>query len=507
MKRLCVIVFSILLPAVCFARRAMDFGELRSLMDAGLTTVEEDLFIEGLVLTDTDDKNIEQGLQFSYNQMRSTPNLRTVYLESFDGRFGFKLGFEGDRDGRFPRFTRLRLNLKGARLSVVSGAYCIDALTAESAVAKEQGTAADRPLKLRTPASLSDEDLYTYVSLTDMEFVFKDGSFSNIAEVYGKSNPTNSGKLQVNGSMDGWATLLCDSSGEQLYMLVNSRTPWRRLGGGVPSGSGIVSGVLVRTALPRYGDCLGRWQLRPLESSDFDFTQGSPAAFGTIAEWNWNDNRGKVKTEAGAMPADIGTGLLLPELECTLQRGPEPNARKVDGSTKGYVENGALAIKAPSCNWWDWDSGQSRGLLLQFSTEGVADSSVFLAFSFAGGNRNAATSMGFPVFWRVDYSTDGVHYTMADEEFELHSLPWYWENDIAGVKYPTSKRAGMGYTEHMLRLKGVCGQRNVYVRICPSRKNIATLALDEYWRMAARPGNATECYVNFGTITVRYTEK
>ena len=52
MKRLCVIVFSILLPAVCFARRAMDFGELRSLMDAGLTTVEEDLFIEGLVLTD-----------------------------------------------------------------------------------------------------------------------------------------------------------------------------------------------------------------------------------------------------------------------------------------------------------------------------------------------------------------------------------------------------------------------------------------------------------------------
>lgn len=46
-----------------------------------------------------------------------------------------------------------------------------------------------------------------------MEFVFKDGSYSNINEVYSKSSPVNKDYLWANGAMDSWATLTCDQSG------------------------------------------------------------------------------------------------------------------------------------------------------------------------------------------------------------------------------------------------------------------------------------------------------
>jgi hypothetical protein len=65
--------------------------------------------------------------------------------------------------------------------------------------------------------------------------------------------------------------------------------------------------------------------------------------------------------------------------------------------------------------------------------------------------------------------------------------------------------AGAGFTEHLVYLpKSLLGQKRVYVRIIPVKKNVATLGYD-YGENGALPPNSTkQTVVNFGSIVVRY---
>ena len=64
------------------------------MMDQGMTLVDEDMMIDGLIITDTDDHNIEQSQQAMCNYAKTDPNLRTMYIQSYDGRYGFRLYFD-----------------------------------------------------------------------------------------------------------------------------------------------------------------------------------------------------------------------------------------------------------------------------------------------------------------------------------------------------------------------------------------------------------------------------
>ena len=423
--------------------------------------------------------------------------------------------FENEKDAAIELYSHLVLNVKGCKLRIVDGAYRIDDIPHGAVVEVNPGIDTNIPVKLRTAETITADDFYTVITVTDQEFVFKDGSFSNTAEVYGRHNETNRGKFYVNSSMDGWATLTCSPQGTPLNLFINSRVGWRRQGDGVPAGAGNIRGILVNASQPRYGNCLGRWQLRPQQRSDLRFEKAAPSSFKTIAEWNWSDGgqsfsttSGKLKNAAGAkILADMGSGELSTDLPGQVLRGPEPNNREVTAETKGYMETGAMSLQAASCDWWDWqEGGQPRGVSIEVSTKDISASSVIFAFSFAGGFRNAATSYAFPVYWKVEYSADGGPFVRVGDEYELHSLPWYWENNIEGVKYPMSLRAGMGYTEHILNLPAdaVCGHSSLVIRLSPARRNISTLALDDYTRGAARPENKTRCFVNFGAFAIRY---
>ena len=64
----------------------------------------------------------------------------------------------------------------------------------------------------------------------------------------------------------------------------------------------------------------------------------------------------------------------------------------------------------------------------------------------------------------------------------------------------------MGMTEHLVELPSwLLGQKNVYVRILPVRRNITTLAEENYTNAMLRPNHNTHwAYVSFGAISVRY---
>lgn len=505
------------------AQKVWRFEELREMASKQSNTkIETDILIEGFVISDPASENREHNTQRFFNSVNGS-NAPVVYFESLDGKYGFRCYLASYKDSKnFPRYARMMINLKGMSISRLgSDRFSISNLSSKAIVRQFAGNAAALPRKERYIHEITSADVYTYVTLKDCEFVFKDGSFTNVYENYSQRSKINS---FGNGMMDGWASLLCDKYGSKMYMYMNTRVPWRRDGSGVPQGAGDMKGVLVYTWMPRYGvdDFFGVAAIRPMTREDIVMSpEPQQSNFKSIAEWNWSDNSFTFNTEKGQRKeltgerilADVGTGTLHSMVGGLVTRGRDYNNKRIsDGKEfgskgdRGMVLRGSMAIKTKACNWWDWNTNLGRGIELNFSTEGLSGETLMVGFTFGAGLISADTSYHFPVYWGVEFSTDGKNFYRAPyPPICLRSVPWWYVNNVGGVTYQTSEEAGLGFTEHMVKLPAsLFGCKNVIVRIVPVAKNAATLARQKTDKAALRPNLMTETYVSFGSVVVRY---
>lgn len=519
MKRL-LFIFLTLFTTDAFCRE-VSFEELHQLAAPGRSVViEEELLVSGVVISIPKHENLADGVQINFRSNSSTQNNRTAYMQSPDGSLGVRLVFQHfDPEGqKAARYSRLKLSLKACTVRRGhKGDVSIEDIPNGAVMEVVAGQASDIPVKSRTVRELTAADMHTWITLKDCEFVFKDGAYTNILESYARPNPDNS-QYKPNSYMDTWQTLLCDSNATPFYMVINSRTPWRRSGKGVPQGKGDISGILVVSDNPRYGKT-DLWQIRPLEEEDIAFEWNGESSFKTLAEWNWNDNASTFATNEGyverfrheKMIPDIGKGELTLDFVSSTYRGPdvnnpvlEPAKEEIKGS-KGLVRKGAMEIRAIVSNWWNWSEDYGNAVVLKFSTKGMNAEQLFLAFSFSSGKNSTKTSRYNPAFWGVEVSTDNLSFARVDiPDITLRSLPW-WEKTIEGVHYKTSCEAGMGMTEHLINLPAsLIGHETVYIRICPVRKNLTTLAMENSTNAALRPNLTHWSSVSFGAITLRY---
>ena len=520
-----VVLLMAALPAATEARaqKLWRFEELREMASKrAKTPIDTDVLIEGFVVSEPTSENREHNTQSFFNSVANS-NAKVMYFESLDGKYGFRCYIASTKDvGKFPRYARMMLNLNGTSISRYgSDRFSINNLSSKAIVRQFAGNAAALPRKERYIHELTSADMYTYVTLKDCEFVFKDGAFSNVYENYSQRSSINS---FGNNMMDGWASLLCDKYGSKLYMYMNTKVPWRRDGSGVPQGAGDMKGVLVFTYMPRYGinDFFGVAAIRPMTREDIAMAaEPEKSNFKSIAEWNWNDNSFTFNTEKGPRKmvsterilADVGSGTVHSMVGGEVIRGRDYNNLRIsDGKEygskgdRGMVLRGAMRIKTQACNWWDWEHDCGRGIELNFSTEGISGDKLMVAFSFGAGEISAQTSYDFPVYWGVEYSIDGKNfYRVATTPKVLRSVPWWYVNNIGGATYPTSEEAGLGFTEHRVLLPtDAFGCKNVTVRIVPIAKNAATLATRNTDKAALRPNLLTDTYVSFGSLVVRY---
>lgn len=216
--------------------REVSFADVRALATAEGTAVDEDILIEGIVVSDFHSKNMEANPSVSYDKVDVTVNDCTAYLESPDGRYGFRLRFDTPEDNVLARGTRLSLSLSGTVLTREENPerYTISSLVGENMVESAAGEAI--PVKQRRISELTDDDVYTFVSLENTEFLFKEGSYANVYENYSLSSDVNASQTGNNNRMDGWASLLMDDAGNSIYAPVNMLCLWRRSGQGVPRG-------------------------------------------------------------------------------------------------------------------------------------------------------------------------------------------------------------------------------------------------------------------------------
>ena len=254
--------------------RTMSFSDIRALgVDGETVAIDDYLIIEGYVVSNQASGNVGENEKLSLTSSDNDSYKKKFYVESLDGSRGFLVRTVTEEDNVFAYGDKVTLLLKGTSLvkDTEPERYEITGFTTSNIVGRESGLQV--PEKEKFISELTDEDIYTRVTLKDCEFAVRKGSLTPLNDAYTLS----SGK----GMISKYPRLVRDIQGSSIYTYTNTTCPYRRDGVRLPYGSGTLSGVIVHELYPNYvyGDNddeelsgnIGRYQIRHQAYSDIAF--------------------------------------------------------------------------------------------------------------------------------------------------------------------------------------------------------------------------------------------
>ena len=465
-----------------------DFADVRAMASEEGFSVEDEVIIEGMIISSCDSPNMELNPSIDYNVVDTQENARTAYIQSLDGNYGFRLKFDNPEDNVLISGSQMKISLKGAVVTkeLDPERYTISSLESANMVGGLYGQTV--PQKIKTIATLTPEDVYTYVTFEKTEFVNKHGSYTNVREDYSLDSDFNESTVVV--PMDGWASLLMDAEGNGIYAMVNMMCPWRRTGEPVSQGSGSVSGIIVHHENPRYGD-MGHYQIRVLDENGFQMDEDD-SAYSVLVDWS-GANLGDNATYLNPVQNNNNSGAKM-YMENSLTTGKIRAVQSYDKLTtdgNGTISKASIGLQVRLEGWYEKVDGQmvpTKGMRAEFSTSHLsADKSVvaYISFCASGIVTDPSTFKNYPLHWCLEWSVDGQNYTIvppsvATGKEYVHARTSPWEPGYVGsVKYLTSAYTGMGYTDHVFALPSdIIGKSKVYVRFRPYDTYMASLPIE-----------------------------
>lgn len=478
--------------------------------------------ISGVIIGDCRSENVAANENVRFDLVDLRANRRTTYLQSEDGKLGFRLLFTTIYDNKLHRGDKVKINLAGCTILREENPerYTISGLTVANITSREAGTMPTP--KTKSIKELSDADIYTYVALSDVEFMNKQGAYTNIFEQAAQRTFLNQ-EVAPWAMGDGWASLLKDRDGESIYLLVNSKATWRRRGQGVPKGVGKVAGVIVHEKNRRYGDNFGSYSIRPLDEEDIrrEMPKEEASSYEVIADWNYDRNyRAELNIEGlgkvsgmkgtryeGRILPDVGTGFVSSNANATYRLDTDYDTR-YPHDNNGMRRYAGLRFESAVAHWLD----RNRGILVEFSTEGVAGKALTFDFSFGVGNHNINNCWGFPAYWNVAYSTDGSNFTKVKENIVLRALPYTPARVKALGKADRVQSAdmAMGFTDHSVKLpSSLFGQKSVTILLTTASRRMATIPYDPLENSVQGDlsgDNGQLLILRMGRISVKYVK-
>ena len=530
---------------VSITENSISFAEMRQ---KGERDIVEDICIEGYVVSDPTYGNAGPNTPITSMRIDYTGTKRIVYVESLDGRYGFMVEFKAEKDNILKRYDKVRFNLKGCYFGKEGSSnvadkdpirYYINEVTAANILSVESGSDSSIPHKEKLFSELTDEDVYTYVTLKDCEFPIKKGPLTPLNEGY-----TGGGVATIftANRISQYPLLVRDSHGNSFYTITNTTCTYRRTGEKLPYGSGTLSGVIVHEACDRLewnsikqaemvaegysldqiynlGN-IGRYQIRHQSQSDIAMAStvaGSQTKI--ICEFAYF-NKDRTNCAVNVDPYykmyypqynTSATATLSHSSESTVSSAAawyflgdskntqavgsgvvDANGVKVDGAQISSAENSSAGSRGTidssyGCAWTasKWINGSSYHYwLVELSTASVSGS--HLAMQFAVCN----TAIGAPRYWNVEWSTDKSTWKKAGE----YTVP-----DIAQWSY-TAYWQLCGYKHVNVELPNeLFGQEKVYIRLIPN----SGLAGET---MSYDGGVAGDKSSGLAYLTVRYTK-
>lgn len=371
--------------------RQYSFEELRAVLSAaGEQTFEGDFF-EGVIVADAGQKNMETNPMTSATSYDDNESAITNYVQSLDDKYGMRLKFATAADNTLKKGDKVKISLAGATLVREDNPvrYTLKGVSANTVTVEENVRLTARQ---KTIAELTDEDIYTWVTLPDVEVPFCYGSWVNVRKEWIDAKRINFDNR-----------ILRDVNGNKIRMIVNTDTEWYLTDAGVPKGSGPVSGVIVNTTSEYYGsDILGKYQIRPMKLSDIEIKDNGFSEI--LVSWDYSTGFSRVSS----LEATTGTGTFAASSMA------QANTFLQFGNTSPYPKGYPKGANIDKSVWWK-DGAAKDAATFQFSTKDAAGKKMTLSFGALIGNyKEEAASQG-PIHWNVEYSLDGTNYILIEK--------------------------------------------------------------------------------------------
>lgn len=371
--------------------RQYSFEELRAVLPSAGEQAFEGDFFEGVIVADAGQKNMETNPMTSATSYDDNESAITNYVQSLDGKYGMRLKFATAADNTLKKGDKVKISLAGATLVREDNPvrYTLKGVSANTVTVEENVRLTARQ---KTISELTDEDVYTLVTLPDVEVPFCYGSWVNVRKEWIDAKRINFDNR-----------ILRDVNGNKIRMIVNTDTEWYLTDAGVPKGSGPVSGVIVNTTSEYYGsDILGKYQIRPMKLSDIEIKDNGFSEI--LVAWDYSTGFSRVSS----LEATTGTGTFAASSMA------QANTFLQFGNTSPYPKGYPKGANIDKSVWWK-DGAAKDAATFQFSTKDAAGKKMTLSFGALIGNyKEEAASQG-PIHWNVEYSLDGTNYILIEK--------------------------------------------------------------------------------------------
>lgn len=208
--------------------------------------IEDYVILEGIVVSDRNSGNAGENEQSTTSSIDYSGSKRTIYLESLDGSAGIAIQTKTEDDNSVNRFDKVQILLHGttAVLKNDPDRITLSDVTKAMFVSQIAGSKSDVPVKRKHINELTDSDIYTYVTLLDVEFPIRKAALVPCNEGY--SIGTGASRISK------YPLLTRDINGDVTYLMTNTVCIYRNDGTRLPYGSGNISGVIVHERFPRF---------------------------------------------------------------------------------------------------------------------------------------------------------------------------------------------------------------------------------------------------------------
>ncbi len=513
--------------------KLISFADLRSMASAEGTSLEQFTLLEGVVVSDYRSANMEQNPVIPLEDAGDMTNtkvtsdnrtnvgqvvdtsatVRTAYIQAADGSYGFKVVFEQAEDNVLAFGSNVTVDLGGTLIKREENPerYIISGLGGANVLESEEGIVVE---KIRKISELTDADIYTFVSVPNVEFPVKEGSYTDVRDnnaLYSEVNANTTPKTEQHYFfMDGYATTLVDIEGRVICCPVNMLCRWRRPAEGIPQGNGTAKGIITYNDITRYGDA-GRYQLRVVDETGFEGLKGMASAWNKIACW-----------EKGVLTATEGSATLICEKAGATITDEHSYKSiisatvKTDGISDTYR---SIRVNSSIRDWYEWDEDEItgyKGMLFSLSTDDLSGQNILFTFRFYAGRVGAAeTYKAFPAHWCVEYSVDGQEWKTA-QNGDLSGKDYVHLRAIStmhftlnGYMYRPSSHYTLGPTGHSFVLPPeVFGQKDLKIRLRPYDNVMSSVYpksfTDDLEHAVVTSATDAVDYVSFQDIIISY---
>jgi hypothetical protein len=496
-------------------------------------TLPEDALIEGYIVSTNEGGNAGDAQVYDYKQgtgvIDYTLTERTAYLESLDGKYGFRLITPTSSDNEFQRYSRICLKAGGAVVKKSGGEpvqYTIEEVKSGDILTSADGKLS-MPWKEKHITELTDDDINTLVKIKDCEIAMRKGPFT----------PVNEGYTSLCGynRLAKYPILIRDITGGSMYMFTNMTCTYRRNGETLPYGSGDITGIVVHEdykSFEKDGD-IGRYQLRHLLREEIDLKKDFADNFsGIITEFRYTIFPEEFQETKLTDPilATKGNGELCHTYgpvsnfsptyfyigECGSKKknhykegagieldgggiyepwiGTE-DAQNTDG--KGWFKDN-LKISWSNKYWWDSSNGRGYCWLVIFSTAGIVSDRVSMQFAMYNNSQSARS----PRYWKAQYSLT-THDCSPSTDSEWIDIGEFTVPDVAiWASQNDWQTLGTRVYDFPLPTE-ILGKESVSIRLMPRNNKAAAKSVDSYDSSTISNGSG---YNTMDYFAVRYNK-